>query len=75
MRWSQVLTFLVFLCLIRCLVIVPADAVIAPKAVNVRHGVYASPEPAVSKYQFKAQELIALEITRTITPALLCLPI
>ena len=66
------LTFLVFLRLARCLEIVPSNAVVAPKAVDVRHRVHPSPE---SKYQFKAQEPTVLEITRTIKPAPLCLPI
>ena len=37
------LTFLVFLRVVRCLEVVPSDAVVAAKTVNVGHRVYPSP--------------------------------
>jgi hypothetical protein len=43
------LTFLVFLRRVRCLEIVPADAVVAPEAVDVRHRVYPGPKQVGSK--------------------------
>ena len=45
------LTFLVFLRLARRFEVVPSDAVVAPEAVDVRHGVHPSPERAVPRYQ------------------------
>ena len=41
---SSVLTFLVFLRVIRRLEIVPPDAVVAPQTVSIRHRVYSGPE-------------------------------
>lgn len=41
---SPVITFLVFLRLIRRLEIVPSDAVVAPETVNIRNRVYPGPE-------------------------------
>lgn len=67
------LTFLVFLRVVRRLEIVPSDAVVAPETVNIRHRVYPSPERIHTSV--RAQGPRVLGTTRTEGPFLLCWPI
>jgi hypothetical protein len=71
------LTFFVFLRVVRRFEIVPSDPVVAPETVDIRHRVYPSPE-RIRSYIYvdiSLSEPDVLEIVRTEGLSLLCWPI